>query len=329
MRLHNSIYTLLVLLALLMPLVSFGQTQDSTVAVSLFPSSPDAFEDVSITVSTFSFDLNRASITWKVDGNTKLQGIGRKSFTVKSGALGSTTLVDIAITVSTGKLITKQITIRPTSVDLLWEAIDSYVPPFYKGKALPTSETQIKVVALPSLSLGSSQIKSSDLVYNWKKNFQNIQNSSGFGRKSYTFKNDYLDDVETIGVEVSRLNQSSKGLGQVAIQLRSPQILFYEDSELEGTNYTFSLDRGFTPRTNQVTIVAEPFFFSSKNAVDSDFIYSWKLNNETTQTQSTKNVLSLQFDRDTGGVAEISLGIKSLSKLFQSDSSLFSMFLNR
>jgi len=31
---------------------------------------------------------------------------------------------------------------------LLWQADDSYVPPFYEGKALPSPNSEIKVVAM-------------------------------------------------------------------------------------------------------------------------------------------------------------------------------------
>jgi len=327
---QNYITKLIILAAVcFMPFISFGQNQDSSVAVSLFPNSPGAHEEVTITLSTFSFDLNRASITWKVDGTTTSQGIGQNTFIVRAGALGSTTTVDIDILISTGRLITKQIVISPADLDLLWEAIDSYVPPFYRGKALPASETQIKVVAIPVMRTGSIQVNPSSMVYNWKKNFQNIKNSSGFGKNSFTFRNGYLDDIESVSVEVSSLNQSTTNSDQVKIQIRTPKILFSEDDILEGTNYTYELQRGFTPRTTQTTIVAEPLFFSSKNATSPDFSYSWELNDESTRTPALKNVLSLQFDPNTRGTAEVSLDIKSRSRLFQSDTSLFTMFLNR
>ena len=38
---------------------------------------------------------------------------------------------------------------------LLWQANDSYVPPFYKGKALPGADTKIKIVAMPEIRSGS------------------------------------------------------------------------------------------------------------------------------------------------------------------------------
>jgi len=55
----------------------------------------------------------------------------------------------ISIILDSTHRIDKEIVIEPAQLDILWESTDSYVPPFYEGKALPSIESTIKVVALP------------------------------------------------------------------------------------------------------------------------------------------------------------------------------------
>ncbi len=67
---------------------------------------------------------------------------------------------------------------------LLWQADDSYVPPFYKGKAMPSAESSIKVVALPEIRNGSTIVSVQNMTYSWQKDYNKDVNDSGYGNRN-------------------------------------------------------------------------------------------------------------------------------------------------
>lgn len=166
------------------PFVSFAQTGvEPTLGIKITPEIPGPFENVTINLTSYSTDLSRALINWSVDGKTSLSGYGRVDFSINSPAVGSQKTINISIVTQTGVSIERTVVIAPQDVDLLWESLDSYVPPFYKGRSLPSREGLIKITAVPSLrnSIGS-KLDESDLVYSWSQNYNPIQKFSGYGK---------------------------------------------------------------------------------------------------------------------------------------------------
>ena len=128
-----------------------AQLQNVDVALTTNPEYPSANSNVTISLSTYSIDLGKAKISWLLDGNLSLEGVGKKTFSFTTGDTGSSSTIQVKIETADGNSVDKQLTITPANVDMLWEAYDSYVPPFYKGKKLGTGEGTYKVVALPSI----------------------------------------------------------------------------------------------------------------------------------------------------------------------------------
>ena len=56
------------------------------------------------------------------------------------------------------------------SVNIEWQAIDSYTPTFYEGKALPGEEAYIKALAIVDANSFVGAINSNSLYYSWKYN---------------------------------------------------------------------------------------------------------------------------------------------------------------
>jgi len=284
---------------------------DVTVTVS--PSSPGPLENVTVTLSSFSVDLNRAKISWSLDGKQEPSGTGVKTFSFRAGTVGKKSTVDIAIGTADGQTISKQVVVEPNDLDLLWESPDSYVPPFYEGKALPASEATIKVVAIPTASISPGT-----LVYQWKRNFTVSQKNSGYGKNAFVFQNDYLNDKEDVSV------QAADGTGgtysaQASLEIvpYSPKILFYEVKPAEGEDFNNALSNGWKMTGTEATIAAEPYFFSPKTALDKNFNYSWSINDNSIATPEVKNVLTVRPDSGAVGTGKISLSLENAATLFQ------------
>jgi hypothetical protein len=141
---------ILVLVGLFVAGKVFAVSPDS-ILVNMVPENPAPNEGVAISLNSYASNLDAVMITWRVDGKISLSGIGKKTFLLTAPAAGKTTNVSVLIALPDGD-ITKDIAVRPAEMVLLWQADDSYVPPFYKGKAMPSAQSEIKVVAMPEIS---------------------------------------------------------------------------------------------------------------------------------------------------------------------------------
>jgi chaperonin GroEL len=134
------------------------------------PDFPSAFENVTIRLSSNATDLNRYRISWTVNGAATKSGIGERVLSVKTGAFGEAVVISATIALPAGP-VTKVIRLVPEDATILWEAIDSTVPPFYKGKKLPAPEAIVKLTAIPNFrSEGGRSTSSDNAVYIWKRN---------------------------------------------------------------------------------------------------------------------------------------------------------------
>src|SRR3990167_3192742 len=140
----------------------------SSISVNVVPENPAPNENTSITLSSYANNLDSVLISWSVNGKSVLSGIGKKSFSVNAGAAGSETSVVATISLPDGAIDTR-IIIRPAVMVLLWQANDSYVPPFYKGRALPTPDSEVKVVAMPEIKSGSGFVDSKKMTPIWEQ----------------------------------------------------------------------------------------------------------------------------------------------------------------
>lgn len=288
----------------------------SDFSIQLSPESPGPLENVTAKLISFSTDLDRLNISWSLNGKTSSSGVGKRDFLFKTGNIGSIMRLDVSLTGNAGK-ITKSLTIEPGSVDMLWQVVDGYTPPFYRGKSLPVSGSNIKIVAVPNLTSGGSSIKS-PLVYKWSRGYRMLESSSGYNKDSLVFHNNILDPAEKIAVEVSSLSGSSKAQGVVSLDMGQPLILFYENSPLRGVRYEQAILGSFGLKEGEAKITAEPYFISASGRQDTNIKYGWKLNGETVPG-STEDLSSLVLRNEGGsGEARVSLSISSAKKIMQS-----------
>ncbi len=309
------VFILMILFGL--PQVSRAELIGSDVIAVITPEIPGPNTKTTIKLTSYAIDLNSASITWKVAGKTVLSQTGAISYSFTTGASGSNTVVEVVVTFN-GSTLVKTISVTPTAIDLIWEAVDSYVPPFYRGKALPSSEAVIKVVGVPDIKVGSTKLDANDLTFTWERNFSALPLFSGFAKNSLIFKTSYLNSIETISLKVNAVGGSSSAEKSTTIRTGSPLVLFYEYGPLSGTNYRYDLAQYFSLRKDETTIVAEPYFFSPKSAVSADLKYEWSINGSRIPSPTPKNMLVVKKPAGVSGNAFINLDIESTPRLFQS-----------
>ena len=280
-------------------------------------------------MESYDLDVNSADIQWKLDGKTVQDSIGDDSYSFTAKAAGSSSTVSVTATPLNGTPATTSVTVTPATVDILWQATDSTVPPLYRGKAMPTSESTIRYVAMPELISGGAVLAPNTLVYSWKQNYNINQDASGYGKSSFTTPSSYLDgDGEHIDVEISSRDGSADTTASVDVSPIETKILWYIDDPVYGPRFGTALGDSYSVKGSDTAILAEPYFFSPGTAVSTDLAYAWQLNgNAANTTTSDPNVLVLHRDSGSTGDASINLSLSNATKLFQEATAALTLHL--
>jgi hypothetical protein len=221
----------------------------------------------------------------------------------------------IARTVDAGTIV-KTLSFTPASVDLLWEATNSYTPRFYKGKPLVAHDGGMIVQAFPNLISNGSRIASSNLVYSWSINGKPALDKSGVGRDTLEFAGPLLYRNAEVTLDVESRDGSIRARRTIALAPAQPTILFYRESLLLGTQLVNPI--GNTTRLGQDELIvrAEPYYFSDSNNV-SAVEYEWNIDGRRIITVGDRNVVTLRRPEEGSGRSVVSLEIKHIGKLLQ------------
>jgi hypothetical protein len=294
-----------------------AQVRDTDIILSISPQYPSPNQDTGATLSSHSINLDKANISWSVNGQEASVGIGKKSFSFKTGDAGSSTVLSATIDTVDGQSLSKTMTITGAGVDMLWEAHDVYTPPFYKGKTLVPSQGGFKVVAIPNLTNQYGNVNANNLAYAWTKDGNPDPDSSGWGKNYFIFQNSYLDKGNDVEVTVSDITGSTNASGKITLNTANPKILFYENDPVLGVKWGSALSDGFKINSTGETINVAPYFFSPKDISSPDLTFDWSLNGTTIQTPDPKNILSIKPEAGQSGNATINISINNINTLFQ------------
>ncbi|TSC68481.1 MAG: hypothetical protein G01um101456_636, partial [Parcubacteria group bacterium Gr01-1014_56] len=173
----------------------------STVQFSVSPEAPVPFERVTIEAQAVGGLLGDATITWRQDGKEVLSGVGARSFSFTTGAVGKQTLIQASVYSVSKGTFTKDFVFIPATVNLLWEA-DTSAPPLYRSKTLYSPGSLIKVVALPQIIRNGTFVSSNSLSFEWRVGNEPRVASSGLGRSTLVYSGNQLNQNENISVAV-------------------------------------------------------------------------------------------------------------------------------
>jgi hypothetical protein len=301
-----------IVIAAFIPFFAFAQT-DASVAAATFstqvnqddidvvmtPEFPGAFTKISIRLNSNTINLNNYMIDWTVNGSVVQTGMGLRDYSFTSGGYGSTTKIGALVHVGP-LLVKKDITISPQDATLLWEAIDSSVPPFYRGKKLPGREALITISGIPNFRSNNS-VKINDAVYLWSRNGNRILNAGGYAKDAITIKQNRLRTSEQITTDISDMF-GAKTQKTVTIPSVNPEFHWYTRNEF-GYRPLRSIDQGLRILKGDVTLVNEPYFFSV-NKGPNDLAMVWKTGSDTISLDpdSSKQELLVHNPGQTGQV---------------------------
>jgi hypothetical protein len=289
---------------LLLPLSVHAQAT-ADVSMTLIPSNPKPGETVRVMLQSYATDLSKSLIVWRYGERVVDSGIGKTALSIVAPASGQVALLSATASIPNGDPVTVSNILRPASIDVLWEAFDSYTPPFYKGKALPSTNGQIRITAIP----GASAPK--NVSYVWKRGDTILQNASGYNRSTFSFTNSELSETELVSATGS--GGIWNGIGSVSIPIISPSLIGYP---MNGGYIDYA-----NGSTNQlqaaggIDIKFEPYYFSVPTSIERDVQIGITSGEESIDT-SGGSILRLSRP-ENGTDATLSIRIDSIASALQ------------
>ena len=270
---------------------------------------------MSVHLESYSTALDRATISYIVNGKVVSKGSGLTDFTTNAGPIGSTSKITVRILTANGQTVERTVTIAPADIDLIWQA-SSYVPPFYQGKALYPHQGLITFTAIPNTSAGKNVAKSlGSYIYTWKKDGDVLGDFSGYGKNTFTLRGSIISRAFTMEVEVSTASGVSIGRATATVKPQSPKIAFYENSPLLGVLYNENL-KDIKMQGKELSLSAVPYFFNT-GGEPANLQYKWTMNGKIIPTQNDPSILTVRNDTGSDGNSTIGLQVSNTLKALQ------------
>ncbi|MCC7469579.1 MAG: hypothetical protein IT284_00320 [Bacteroidetes bacterium] len=322
MKVLKVLTNIAIILNLILPRLTLAQSVSVTLNQS--PQNPSPGERISFSVAAFEFNVDLAKITWTVDGKAQNSGTGLKNFFANAPENGKSMNVGVEVVPQNGSAINRSVLVSPASIDIVWEALDSYTPPFYKGKSLPISQSQIKVSAIPVIKNGNTTLRNpGDFAYTWRKDGTNFPGQSGLGKSSFSFSHQTLDKNNKIEVSVTDGTRTASNV--LTIAPYSPEIIFYEVDRNTGLpKYQEAFGNNKNIKQSRVSVIAEPFFLSKDYLKNTTIKTLWQLNGQQVNSP-IKNNLVIDATNTLGNIS-VSFSYDDTKRLFRDSS--FSTNLN-
>lgn len=265
-------------------------------------------------LSSSDIDLDTSFITWQKGDAVLSSASGLKSLTLPV----STGLVDIFIEKNDGQQISLQIDTTPTkSADIIWEA-SSQIPPFYKGKRLPTGGASVKLWV-------PADKNNEPLIYDWliggRKSYD-----SGVGKNILTLP---FFGGTPVSVKISDTSGKVVFSGpSIDIPGVNPRVILYQQAE--GGQFKAIPTGGIIETTsNTATIKAVPLFFNrqisqleprwyinDKNIVPDKSKFLFNLTSKEQQKASVSAIITGPVETGSGASQKIFIDFRKNSSLF-------------
>ncbi|MCK5591775.1 MAG: hypothetical protein KAI72_07450 [Candidatus Pacebacteria bacterium] len=303
-------YKIILKTIIFLGLVSPATTFAGVVDVVISPEIAKPNQTISASLSGTLIDFNSSDIYWYLDNEIQKHGIGEKSFSFMSGEVDEKTVLDVIIMIPDGRRIDLQKIIEPMEVDLIWEA-DTYTPPFYRGKAMPTYKSPIKVVAIP----GGKNSKTK-FIYNWSiDNLNNIVGASGYNQSTFTTFGSYAGYNRKINVTMFSFDKSKKMKKTIQVTSIEPELVLYENNSLMGIIFNSSLNNTKDITKNEFSVKAEPYFITRGEMKNVQ--YEWAIDNNRIGDENRQDKVVTFIRPDGSGKADLEAYIKNTNNFYQ------------
>lgn len=276
---------------------------------------------VSVSASIENINLGSTDFLWYLDDILSQRQSGKSKTEFSFATTKENHIVRVVAVEGNEKITENSVVISSYNVSLVWYA-DTYVPPEYEGKALPSRGSKVTVTAIPDIKGYSSD----QLVYTWYLNAESrVRNVAG--EQEFSFVITKNTDFIPVFVEVSNLSGSITIKQAVSIPVVQPSVLIYHQPRQTAVEEAIS-ELSITPGQT-VVLNARPFNFhiDSSNGLD----YIWKfIGKESAGSPPEPNILTLTIPRDSSfGTRDLNLQVSNKAIITERAGSLLTVNIIR
>ncbi len=330
---RDTLYRIGIILIVFLARTSSVYAFDPYIEFSISPAHPHPYETITAEIVSHVVDLHSSSITWYVDGVLQKEGVGITTLATQARNSGATSVVRVVVETPSGTY-EQSLSVVPGGVDIIWEAVNVYTPPFYRGKALVAPSAIIRAVAVPSIiNQSGASVDPNTLTYTWSRNgfVRDVRNQSGYGKSTLSIRKDLLTSTETISVDITAPNSSLGASNSISIPETDPEIIFYADHPLLGIQYQEALHDSYTVSdSSSVSFVAEPYFFSISKDSFFPLSFNWRVGGMSVDPDwNSLGHISIGIPEESSGTTPLSLEITSSSEyILQGAQKALSLIIN-
>ncbi len=206
----------------------------------------------------------------------------------------------------------------PMPVDLLVDA-DSYVPPFYQGRALPSAGTDLRLEALARFTRpDGTLVPSADIVYTWHQDDRVVGNVSGLGQSSVVLPSPPLYGSTDIEVDAQTQDNTLEGTASIVLPSTQPVLLLYEDNPLLGLTFYHALGGETELSDVEMTFAAVPYFAEIQSPNDPRLAYAWTVNGSSVSSSAADPSEVTLNSANSNGLATVGLTLSHATNFLMS-----------
>lgn len=312
MRFFAALFFLIALLPQSACAASIIPDLQTSVEIQAVPETPGPYSTVTLFAENV---LNKGahSYTWIVNGTVAVEGIGVDHTNVTMRGVGETTNITLRVYDENGALTSEvSKTITPAELDLVWEG-NTFVPPFYAGRPLPTGDSTVTVSAVPDLRVGGARVAKDNLVYEWYINDAQAPYRTGYGLDSITITPPFFDSVFSVSAVAKTRSGTPSVRNSISIAPRAPDIILYEQNPLLGTLFNKAITSAYALASDEVTLRLFPIFAVDPTATT----YTWKVNGSNVDPGTVARELTLRKTGSGSGRFTIEAAFATGQELFE------------
>ncbi|MFQ5540638.1 MAG: hypothetical protein ACE5F4_00065 [Candidatus Paceibacteria bacterium] len=284
---------------------------ETALTLRVIPANPAPGSTVTVRAENVSA-AGGAMFVWRVNGAVVDQGVGVEAITAGVGNAGSATTVSVSVS-GNGVSAEDSVTIRPASVDIVWEG-DTYVPPWYLGRPLMNGSGTATFTAVPEIIQGGVRVPPANLVYSWYVNHSATPEHFGYGLRTITLTTPQFENPFTVSVVVETTDGAVRAENNVTVEPVRPVIAVYERAPLFGLRTERGVGDEVRLAEDEITFVAHPFFVNDLSGPD----YAWSIDgNPVEETGRTVRELTLRREGEGGGRFYVAFALEHAQLLFE------------
>jgi len=295
-------------ISFLLPVYSYAQTQsnesklskDTISSLESELSKPSVELDIlssgrigqSVKISAYTTNISNetSDFLWYIDDVFDQRNSGKAKNNLSFVTTKENHVVRVVIEQNNNKITENSILVNSYNIAMTWSA-NTYIPPEYFGKAMPSRESRVTVTAIPDIKGYNPE----DLLYTWYIDAESRVRSV-LGEQDFSFTVTKNASSLSVLVEISNLSGSVVVEKAILIPIVRPSVLIYhKNSEKEVETAANEL---FISPGNSINLTAKPFNFQANRI--SDFNYTWKfINKEMSGKKTNPNTLTLTIPENS------------------------------